>query len=111
MSAITITTTDQTGGDSLAFQSTWVGGDTLANNGRTFLIFRNSSANSCTATFDAVGKLGGLDVTDPTLTVTNAADKIIGPFDPTIFNTAAGLINISYTGTGVSTTTVAAITN
>ena len=110
MSAITVTQSKGYEDTDLAFQSVWVGGDTLVNNGRTFLVFRNSSGSSCTATLDTPGTIDGLAIANPTVTVSSAADQVIGPFDPTIFNTAAGLIAITYSGS-TNTTTVAAITS
>lgn len=99
MSAITVTQSVPYQGTSLAYQSIWAPtGDTLANDGRTKLIFKSSSGSSFTATLDTPAKIEGLDIANPTVTVDNTADKTMGPFDPAIFNTAGGVINISYTG-------------
>jgi hypothetical protein len=110
MSAITVTQSLGYDDTALAFQSVWVGGDTLVNNGRTFLVFRNSSGSSCTATLDTPATINGLAIANPTVTVTNANDMVLGPFDPTIFNTAAGQVAITYSGS-TNTTTVAALTS
>lgn len=110
MSAITVTQATQVQGTSLTFQSVWAAGDTVVNNGKTTLIFRNSSGSSCVATLDTPALHEGLAIANPTVTVTNAADQVIGPFDPAIFNTAAGVITITYSGS-TNTTTVAAISD
>lgn len=98
MSAITVTQSKGYEDTDLTYQSTWVGGDTLANNGRTILIFKNTSGSPLVATLDTPAKTEGLDIANPTVTVTSAADQVIGPFDPAIFNTAGGTIAITYTG-------------
>lgn len=108
MSAITVTQSKGYEDTDLTYQSVWVGGDTLANNGRTILIFKNSSGSSCTATLDTPAKIEGLDIANTSVVVTNAADQVVGPFDPAIFNTSAGVVSITYSGS-TNTTTVAAV--
>lgn len=108
MSAITVTQSYGYQDTDLTYQSVWVGGDTLENNGKTILIFKNSSGSSCTATLDTPATTQGLAIANPTVTVTSSADQVIGPFDPAIFNTAGGVINITYSGS-TNTTTVTAI--
>lgn len=108
MSAIAVTQSYGYQDTDLTYQSVWVGGDTLVNNGKTLLIFKNSSGSSCTATLDTPSTLQGLAIANPTVVVTSSADQVIGPFDPAIFNTAAGVITITYAGS-TNTTTVTAI--
>lgn len=109
MSAITVTQSLGYQDTDLTYQSIWAAGDTLVNNGKTILIFKNSSGNSTVATLDTPAVQQGLAIDNPTVTVTSAADQVIGPFDPAIFNTAAGVVAITYSGTGINTTTVTAI--
>lgn len=109
MSAITITQSKGYEDTAMTYQSVWVGGDTVANDGRTKLHFRGSTADQCVATLDTPALLQGLAIANPTVTVDNTADQVIGPFDPAIFNTAGGVINITYSGAGINTTTVAAV--
>lgn len=108
MSAITVTQSVGYQDTDLTYQSVWVSGDTMVNNGRTLLIFKNSSGSSCTATLDTPAVTQGLAIANPTVTVTSSADQVIGPFDPAIFNTAAGVVAITYSGS-TNTTTVTAI--
>ena len=110
MSAITVIQSKGYEDTDLTYQSVWVGGDTMVNNGKTRLIFKNSAAGACVATLDTPAKQQGLDIANPTVSVTNVADQVIGPFDPAIFNTAAGVISITYTG-ATNTTTVTAISD
>ncbi len=108
MSAITVIQSKGYEDTDLTYQSVWVGGDTLLNNGRTLLIFKNSAAGACVATLDTPALTQGLAIANPAVSVTNAADQVIGPFDPAIFNTAAGVVTITYSG-ATNTTTVTAV--
>lgn len=110
MSAITVIQSKGYEDTDLTYQSVWAAGDTVVNNGKTRLIFKNSSGSPCVATLDTPAKQQGLDIANPTATVTSAADQVIGPFDPAIFNTAAGVISITYSG-ATNTTTVTAISD
>jgi hypothetical protein len=63
----------------------------VVNDGRVFLHFKKTGGNDCTVTFDVVPTYSGLAVADRTLVVPqNTGDKMIGPFNPRIFNDAAG---------------------
>jgi hypothetical protein len=73
-----------------------VGGDTFKNDGRTFFYVKNAAASPITVTFTTPGKVSGVDISDPAVTVTNATQKLIGPFNPSVFNTAAGLVGVAY---------------
>lgn len=95
------------GGVALQFVSIAAGGDLLPNDGKTILIFKNT--NSTTAiTADTVKTVDGLAIADDTMTLATT-DRVMGPFDPSIFNTAAGGVNLTYVGAGIPTTTVAAV--
>lgn len=83
------------------------GGDTFKNDGKTFFYVRNGSVGDITLTFTTPGKVGGVAIADPTVVVTAAEERMIGPFEPSIFNTSAGLVAVGYSG--VTSLTVAAI--
>lgn len=91
----------------MTYASIAAGGDLLPNNGRTVLLFKNTSS-STSITVTSQKEINGLDIEDPVIAL-GVGDTSIGPFDPTIFNTAAGAVVISYSGGGIATTTVAAV--
>lgn len=80
------------------------GGDTFKNDGRTFFAVKNASASPITVTFTTPGKVSGVDIVDPVVTVTNATTRDIGPFNPSVFNAASGLVSVAYSA--VATVTV-----
>lgn len=110
MAAITVNQGSNTGVTPLTFASIGAGGDTLANNGRTLLIFRETAgAGTTTVTADSPALVNGLTIQNPTVVVPSSGYAEIGPFDPAVFNTAAGVTSLTYAGAGVATTEVTAI--
>lgn len=83
------------------------GGDTFKNDGNTFFECINGSGGDITLTFTTPGKVGGVAIADPTVVVTAGERRKVGPFEPSIFNTSAGLVAVGYSG--VTSLTVAAI--
>src|SRR5688572_8313386 len=83
------------------------GGDTFKNDGRTIFHVKNASVGDITLTFTTPGLVGGVAIADPTVVVTAGEERIIGPFEPSIFNNSSGLVAVGYSG--VTTLTVAAI--
>ncbi len=73
--------------------------DEFANDGRTFLDVNNGSGSSLTVTFTTPGTIGGVAISDPTVTVAAGAHKRIGPFDPSIFNAADGNVDVAFSAT------------
>lgn len=108
MSTIPVTQSDANG-EVITWQSAWVGGDQFSNNGRTLLVYRNTGGSSTVATIDSPALIDGLTIENPAVTIGAGVYKTIGPFDPAIFNTAAGVTTITYSGAGLNTTEVAAI--
>ncbi len=87
------------------------GGDTFANDGRTFLHVKNGGASPITVTIEsqltAAEIRAGTAEADNAVVVTNAQERIIGPFAKDAWNSDLGLVEISYTA--VTTVTIAAI--
>lgn len=80
------------------------GGDTFANDGNTVLHVKNGGASPITVTIDSV-KLSNFGTDeDVVVTVANASDKLIGPFNVARFGRAPAV-----TYSAVTTVTVAAI--
>lgn len=110
MATITPTQALNTGVTPLTWASIAAGGDSLVNNGRTLLILRETAgAGTTTATADTPGLLNGLTIQNPAVVVPSSGYAVIGPFDPSLFNTAAGVTALTYSGAGVATTEYLAI--
>lgn len=107
MATLTVNQAAVTGAD-LAYSSIAVGGDTFTNDGKTILLFHNTGS-SVTVTVTPQKLINGLTITPVSKDVVSGTDTVMGPFDPTIFNTAAGAAVLTYSG-GYITTTVAPIT-
>lgn len=89
------------------FVSAAGGGDTFKNDGRTFFHAKNGSGGDITLTFTTPGKIHGVAIADPTVVVTAGEERLVGPFDPSIFNNSSGLVAAGYSG--VSSLTVSAV--
>lgn len=79
-------------------------GMSFVNDGNTLLEVKNTGGGACTVTLTTPGKVGGIDIVDPTVIVPiTTGDRIIGPFQPDIFNQAGGIVFVDFsTGTGVT---------
>jgi len=106
------TITPQTGsnqGQALAWSSAAVAGDELLNSGTDVMVLHNTSAGAITVTATSQKTIVGLDIEDPAYSVGAGAYGEMGPFDPTIFNTAAGAVSLSYSGASITGLQIAAI--
>jgi hypothetical protein len=81
-----------------AFSSPGSGGDTFANDGRTFLEARTAGTAS-TVTITTPNSIGGLGIADQTVVLAATATAMIGPFPPALYNDSAGNVGLSYNGT------------
>lgn len=60
----------------------------IANNGNTFLHFKNTGGSPATATIPTTKTVLGYAVSDQTVQVpATSGDKMIGPFPPAVFGT------------------------
>ena len=97
-------------GVNLTWSSAVVAGDQLLNTvGSARLFFRNASAGSIVITATSQKTIVGLDIEDPAYTLAAGADGEMGPFDPTIFNTSAGAVELTYSGASVTGLQIAAV--
>jgi hypothetical protein len=78
-----------------SYDSAASGGDEFDNDGKTFLHVVNTTT-ACVVTIDIAKTVDGQAVTDPTVTVPENEDRMIGPFPPNIYNDADGHVNVSY---------------
>jgi hypothetical protein len=95
------------GGIGPTYQAAAAGGDTFNPEGRTFLHIKNGGGSPITATLTAQGSgPGGNPVSNRVITVPNAGERMVGPFDPAGFADVNNNCAITYSG--VATVTVAA---
>jgi hypothetical protein len=74
------------------------GGHTFANNGKQYLIVQNGDSGSTIATIVTQGVAdadSALAVADRAVTVLAGKRKIIGPFKPSLYNDASGLVHFT----------------
>lgn len=75
------------------------GGDQFANDGRVLCHFKNTSGGAITVTFVAQVACNRGTIHSTTLVVpATTGDKMIGPFDPQIFNDSNGMLQMTYSG-------------
>lgn len=76
------------------------GGDNFTPDNDTFLHVKNGSGGALTVTVAVVGKLHGLTVTNISVSVPAAGERMIGPFPSDAFSDPAnsGLGAITYSG-------------
>ncbi len=94
-------------GANVVYYSILVGGDTVLNDGKTLLLITNSGANT-TVTVTPQKLIGGLTITPVSKVTTSAIPVVMGPFDPSIFNTSAGALVLTYSG-GYATALIAPV--
>lgn len=100
--ALTAAVVIKTGVDS-APAAADVDGNNVGNNGKIFLLFKNTNVATRTVTFDATQTVDGLAVADRTLSVPTG-ERMIGPFKPTVFGET-----LSWTYSAVADLTVKAL--
>ncbi len=71
-------------------------GDKFDNTGKEFLIVENGSESPVTVTLDVKATVGGLAITDPTVSVPAGGVRMVGPFEPRLFNDTDGHVNVTY---------------
>lgn len=82
----------------LAKTAATAAGDKFLNTGTELLYVINGGGGSINVTLDAKATPGGLAITDPVVAVAAGAEKVLGPFNPAIFNDANGFVNLTYSG-------------
>lgn len=79
-------------------------GHDFVNDGHTFLHIKNTGGAAVTVTIQTPAKVGGMDVSELEVSIpaTNG-DRMIGPFNPTIFNQTNQRVNVNLSSdTGVT---------
>lgn len=81
MAALTVAPIARTG-DSKSYQTCNAGGDTVVNDGKTFLHFKNTNATPKTVTIDSVKPCSqGFDHNEAITVGATTGDEICGPFE------------------------------
>lgn len=106
MATLTVQTISHTGLE-VAPVAAAGGGDDFANDGRTMLYVVNGDASPHTVTIDSKVTCNFGSDHDVAVTVPAGESRWIGPFAPSRFNGADGLVDVSYDG--VTSVTVAAV--
>lgn len=74
-------------------------GHAFRSAGATFIHVKNASGVSVNVTIPTPMKYGGLDVSDVVVAIAAGAEKLIGPFNPSLFNQLDGLVYVDYSVT------------
>lgn len=95
-------------GTQITFAAAAGGGDTLAPNDHAYLHVKNGAGAPITVTVVVPGNTKyGQAAPDVPVVVTNATEKVIGPFPPDLGDPTTGLVGITYSS--ATTVTVAYI--
>jgi len=79
-----------------AFTPAQVEGHYFPNNGATFLLVTNGSQSSINVTAVSALTVEGLAVADSVVAVGAGVTKLLGPFNPTIFNDENGNMTVTF---------------
>ena len=79
-----------------AAQAPGSGSNAFQNEGKTCIHIKNGSGSSMTATFQTAATLNDLAVADLVITVGAGAEKLVGPFEPGIFNQSDGKVYVDW---------------
>ena len=89
------------------YASAHVDGNKFSNDGRMFLHVKNGGGSPINVTIQTPGTVDGLAITDQVVAVTNAEERMIGPFPVEIYNQSDRMVYVDYSG--VTTVTVAVL--
>lgn len=106
--ALTVNAVVETG-TTLSATSANADGHSLVNTARAnqlFLYVNNGGGSSINVTIQTPGTVRGLAIADQVVAVGAGAIKLIGPFDPSFYNQAAGTVYVDFSS--VTSVTVAA---
>ena len=110
--SLTIQTVSKSGLEPTYTAATLTDGEMWRNSGKEFIHVINAGGSPCVVTVATPATISGLAIEDKTVSVPAGEDRMIGTFEPGLYNnpasgTDAGKIYVSYDQ--VTTVTVAAI--
>ena len=80
-----------------AYSAASGGGDTFVPSDRTYLHVKNGGGSPITVTVVTPGEAApGVAVADPSMSVSNGSEKIMGPFYSSVYQDSTGTASISY---------------
>lgn len=83
-----------------------VDGNSFKNDGNVIIDVKNGSASPITVTIQTPAKVQSIDLAEIVVTVpATTGDKVIGPFDPSLFNQADGSVYVDFSS--ATTVTIA----
>lgn len=88
-----------------AYSAANADGHSIANDGRVFQHIKNGSGSSINVTAQTPATVDGLAVAERVVAIPAGEERMIGPFQPGIYNQADGSVYIDYSA--VTTVTVA----
>lgn len=77
--------------------NTGTAGDEFLNDGKIILYAKNTSGSTVVVTVDAQS-IQGIAFTDPTVSLDNGEEMVIGPFNPEYFNNSSGYVAFTVDG-------------
>lgn len=86
-------------GTTPTFNNASADGNTFVNNGSVLLYIKNGSGATITATLTTPQTVHGLAVSDLSVAVAAAGEKVAGPFGPETFNDSDGKVTVSWSAT------------
>jgi hypothetical protein len=90
-----------------AYSAASGGGDTFVPSDRTYLHVKNGGGSPITVTVVTPGEAApGVPIADPSVSVSNGSEKILGPFYAGLYQDSTGTASITYSG--VTSVTVGA---
>jgi len=106
---LTISSVNRSTGLLQALAAANTDGSTIVNDGKVFLIVANAdgSPTNVTVAWGVNGAVDGVTPTARVIAVANATTRIIGPFPPSSYNDATGLV--TFTFSKVTSLTVQAV--
>jgi hypothetical protein len=105
--ALTVQQIDRTAGIVPSYAAVSADNNKFANDGRCFIHVKNGAASPITATFATPGTVSGLAIADLVVTIANASEKMIGPFDVGLFNQDDAMVYVDFSSP--TTITAAAV--
>ena len=82
-------------------------GNKFANDGMMFVHVKNGAGAPINVTIQTPGTVDGLAIAEQVVAVTNAEERLIGPFPPGIYNQSDGYVYVDYSA--VTTITVSVL--
>lgn len=86
------------------------GGDEFVNTGKEVLQVANGGGGSINVTAATAGTIDGLAIADNVVAVGAGVTKMIGPFDPKLYNDVNGKVQVTYSGVTTVTVKVVKVT-